>query len=539
LGSTTTKPVSREQNIPAATGESLAHTMLVFLLLSGAVIAVYFQVYDHSFINFDDHGYITNNELVKGGLSWKGFVAALRSFTCMNWHPLTWLAHTVDYSLWGDWAGGHILGNVALHLVTTLLVFVFFRRHSGTFWPPFWVALVFGIHPAHVESVAWVSEKKDVLCALFVLATLLLYGEYAKRRRRWGWWGALGTFALALMAKPMAVTVPFVLLLLDCWPLRRVRGERAAIDDGVEGSASARRETGWLPRLLSLVWEKTPFFMLSGVSVFLTLIAQESALRQGSNISLADKLANAALSFWKYIFKMAAPVDLAFFYPFPESSPMALSLLAVGALLAITAILFHFRWTQPALLVGWLWFVGMLVPVIGLVQVGVQAMADRYTYLPSIGLSVAVIWGVDAVATRIKRTSVVALAGGVLCLVYAVSAHQQVGYWKNSETLYQRALSVNAANSEAWFNIALYYHQNKLYDKAEWCYRSGLRINPDDANGNHNYGVLLIETGRLDESVAYLETACRLNPRYAKAKLLLLLVRAEQARRGSGQPVSP
>ena len=235
----------------------------------------------------------------------------------------------------------------------------------------------------------------------------------------------MGTFALALMAKPMAVTVPFVLLLLDCWPLRRVRGERAAIDDGVEGSASARRETGWLPRLLSLVWEKTPFFMLSGVSVFLTLIAQESALRQGSNISLADKLANAALSFWKYIFKMAAPVDLAFFYPFPESSPMALSLLAVGALLAITAILFHFRRAQPALLVGWLWFVGMLVPVIGLVQVGVQAMADRYTYLPSIGLSVAVIWGVDAVATRIKRTSVVALAGGVLCLVYAVSAHQQ------------------------------------------------------------------------------------------------------------------
>lgn len=513
--------------------------MLVVLLLVGSVAVVYFQVCNHSFINFDDHGYITDNEIVKGGLSWNGLVAAFHSFDCSNWHPLTWLAHTVDYALWGDWAGGHLLGNVLLHLVTTLLVFVFFRRHSGTFWPSFWVALVFGIHPAHVESVAWVSEKKDVLCALLVLATLLIYGEYARKRRRWAWWGALGVFALALMAKPMAVTVPFLLLLLDFWPLRRVGRADTLVEDGAEGIGGVSRAIGLGPRLWSLVWEKVPFFILSAVSSFLTLIAQEGALKHGSDISLADRIANAALSLWKYIFKMVAPVDLAFFYPYPDRPPLALFLLALASLLAVTALLFHLRQGQPALLVGWLWFIGMLIPVIGLVQVGVQAMADRYTYLPSIGLSVTIVWGVAALTAHGRRVLVVALAGGALCLVYAVSAHRQVSYWKDSETLYRRALSVNAANSEAWFNLAVYYHQGKRHDEAASCYRRGLQINPDDANGNYNYSVLLIETGRLDESVAYLETACRLNPRYAKAKLLLLLVRAEQAKHGSDQPARP
>ncbi len=513
--------------------------MLALLLLASTVVVVYLQVGHHSFINFDDHGYITQNEVVKSGLSWDGLAAAFYSFNCSNWHPLTWLAHTVDYTLWGDWAGGHLLGNVLLHLITTLLVFVFFKRYGGTFWPSFWVVLVFGVHPAHVESVAWVSEKKDVLCALLVLATLLIYGEYARKRRRWAWWGALGVFALALMAKPMAVTVPFLLLLLDFWPLRRVGRAGTSVEDSVEGVDGVSRATGLGLRLWPLVWEKIPFFMLSGVSSFLTLISQEGALRHGSAISLADRIANAALSFWKYIFKMAAPVDLAFFYPYSDSPPLALSLLALAGLLAVTAFLFRLRQVQPALLVGWLWFIGMLIPVIGLVQVGVQAMADRYTYLPSIGLSVTVVWGVAALIAPGRRVLIVALAGGALCLVYAVSAHRQVGYWKDSETLYRRALSVNAANSEAWFNLAVYYHESKSHDEAESCYRRGLQINPGDANGNYNYGVLLIETGRLDESAAYLETACRLNSRYTKAKLLLLLVRAEQAKRGSGQPASP
>jgi len=539
LASTSTGATAPENNALASGRRHPARTALALLLLAGSVVVVYIQVCNHSFINFDDHGYITENEIVKGGLSWNGLVAALRSFKCSNWHPLTWLAHTADYALWGDWAGGHLLGNVLLHLVTTLLVFVFFKRYGGTFWPSFWVALVFGVHPAHVESVAWVSERKDVLCALLVLATLLIYGEYARKRRRWAWWGALGVFALALMAKPMAVTVPFLLLLLDFWPLRRVGRAGTSVEDSVEGVDGVSRATGLGLRLWPLVWEKIPFFMLSGVSSFLTLISQEGALRHGSAISLADRIANAALSFWKYIFKMAAPVDLAFFYPYPDSPPLALSLLALAGLLAVTALLFRLRQVQPALLVGWLWFIGMLIPVIGLVQVGVQAMADRYTYLPSIGLNVTVVWGVAALTARGRRVLVVALAGGTLCLVYAVSAHRQVGYWKDSETLYRRALSVNAANSEAWFNLAVYYHQNKRHDEAESCYQRGLQINPDDANGNYNYGVLLIETGRLDESIAFLETACRLNPRYAKANLLLLLARTEQAKRGSDLPAHP
>ncbi|HNR38454.1 MAG TPA: tetratricopeptide repeat protein, partial [Acidobacteriota bacterium] len=519
MASTSTGATAPEPDAQASGRRQPVCTALALLLLAGAVAVVYLQVCNHSFINFDDHGYITENEIVKGGLSWKGLAAAFRSFDCWNWHPLTWLAHMADYTLWGNWAGGHLLGNVLLHLVTTLLVFVFFRRHGGTFWPSFWVALVFGIHPAHVESIAWASEKKDVLCALLVMATLLIYGEYARKRKRWAWWGALGVFALALLAKPMAVTVPFLLLLLDFWPLRRVGRAGTSVEDDLKSVGGANRITGMGFRLWSLVWEKVPFFMLSGVSSFLTLIAQEGALQRGLDISLVDRVANSALSFWKYIFKMVAPVDLAFFYPYPDSPPLALSLLALAGLLAVTALLFRLRQVQPALLVGWLWFIGMLIPVIGLVQVGVQAMADRYTYLPSIGLSVTVVWGVAFLMAPGRRVLVVALAGGALCLVYAVSAHRQVGYWKDSETLYRRALSVNAANSEAWFNLAVYYHQSKRHDEAEACYRRGLQINPDDANGNYNYGVLLVETGRLNESVAYLETACRLNPRYAKAKL--------------------
>jgi tetratricopeptide (TPR) repeat protein len=233
---------------------------------------------------------------------------------------------------------------------------------------------------------------------------------------------------------------------------------------------------------------------------------------------------------------MLAPVNLAFFYPFPERPPAVLALLALGGLLAVTAAVFLLRRERPYLLAGWFWFAGMLVPVIGLLQVGVQSMADRYTYLPSIGLSVAVVWALDALAAGGRRTLAITLMGCALCGAYAVGAWRQTGYWQDSESLYRRALSVNSANSEAWFNIALHYHRNRLYDQAERCYRSGLRISPDDANGNYNFGVLLFETDRLDESVAHLQKACRLKPDYVKARLMLRLVWAARIRERAEPP---
>jgi protein O-mannosyl-transferase len=505
------------EKFPAAGRARAARTVLAALLLAGTVAAIYLQVSGHRFINFDDIGYIVENRMVQGGLSWAGLRYALTTFDCSNWHPLTWLAHMVDCSLWGDWAGGHLLGNAALHLATTLLVFLFFRRNTGRFWPSFWVALVFGVHPAHVESVAWASEKKDVLCAFLVLATLLAYGEYAKRGRRWGWWGALGCFALALMAKPMAVTVPCLLLVLDFWPLRR---------DAAGATAFPAR----------LVLEKVPFFLLSGIGCYLTLLAQRGAMLTGEGIPWAARLSNAVVSYWKYVAKLLVPANLSFFYPFPERPPLALALLAAAGLLAVTAAAFALRRKRPYLLSGWFWFAGLLVPVIGLVQVGVQSMADRYTYLPSIGLSVAVVWPLDALATHRRRILAVTLAGCALCGVYAVGAWRQVGYWKDNEALYRRALAVNSANSEAWFNIALHFHREKRFSQAERCYRSGLTIRPDDANGNYNFGVLLFETGRLDESVARLQQACRLKPDYVKARMMLRLVWAARAREQAAPP---
>lgn len=513
------RPPEARGDSPAAGPPRAARTALAALLLAGAVAAVYLQVSSHQFINFDDIGYIVENKMVQGGLSWAGLRYALTTFDCSNWHPLTWLAHELDCTLWGGWAGGHLLGSAALHLATTLLVFFFFHRSTGRFWPAFWVALVFGVHPTHVESVAWASEKKDVLCALLVLATLLAYGEYTKRGRRWGWWGALGCFALALMAKPMAVTVPFLLLVQDFWPLRRE-----------SGGAGAR------PSPARLTLEKVPFFLLSGAACYLTLLAQRGAMLQGEAIPWTARLANVAVSYWKYIGEMLAPINLSFFYPFPETPPPALALLAAAGLLAATAGAWALRRRQPYLLAGWLWFIGMLVPVIGLVQVGVQSMADRYTYLPSIGLSAAVVWALDSLAAGRRRVLALALAGCALCGAYAVGAYRQVGYWKDNEALYRRALAVNSVNSEAWFNIALHYHRERRFGEAERCYRSGLRLRPDDANANYNYGVLLFETGRLDESVAHLQKACRLQPGYAKARMMLKLVWAARARTQAAPP---
>ena len=505
---------------PRATSRrGTGRTVLAVLLLFCATAAIYFQVYDHRFINFDDTGYITDNAMVKGGLCWKGVRSALTSFACSNWHPLTWVGHMADYSLWGDWAGGHFLDNAVLHFLVAVLVFFFFRRHTGRFWPSFWVAMVFCLHPTHVESIAWASEKKDVLCALFVLATLLAYGEYVRKGTRRGWWGALLFFALALMAKPMAVTVPFLLLLLDFWPFRR----------GGEPGGPLR---GWFRR----IGEKVPFFLLSGISCWLTLVAQETAVVRGLSISFPAKLANVALAYWKYIGEMLVPVNLSFYYPFPEGPPLSVALAAAGALAAVTALLFRLRGSRPCLPVGWLWYVGMLVPVIGLVQVGAQSMADRYLYLPSIGLSVMAIWTLDSLAIDRRRTILAAWLGIAVCGAFAVGAFRQVGYWRDNESLYRRALDINPDNSEAWFDIALHYHRERIFDKAEQCYRNGLRIDADDPNGNYNLGVLLFQTNRLDESVRYLQTACRLNPNYAKARLLLKLVLATRSGPGPDKP---
>ncbi len=505
--------MSRRGRLPAV--------LAVFLLFC-ATAAIYFQVNNHRFINFDDTGYVTDNAMVKGGLCWKGVRSAMTSFACTNWHPLTWVGHMADYSLWGDWAGGHFLDNAALHFFTAVMVFFFFRRHTGRFWPSFWAAMVFCVHPTHVESVAWISEKKDVLCALFVLATLLAYGEYVRKSARRYWWGALLLFSLALMAKPMAVTVPFLMLLLDFWPFRR-------------GQEPGGRWSWWYRR----IGEKVPFFMLSGISCWLTLVAQDSAVAQGMSISLPAKLSNVALSYWKYAGEMLVPINLSFYYPFPECPPLSVALAAAGSLAVITIFLFLLRKNRPYLIFGWLWYLGMLVPVIGLVQVGVQSMADRYLYLPSIGLSVAAIWALASLAVDRRRTILVAWLGIALCGVYAVGAFRQVGYWKNNETLYLRALEVNPDNSEAWFNIALHYHQELAFQKAEQCYRNGLQINANDPNGNYNLGVLLYQTNRLDESVRYLQAACRLNPNYNKAKLLLKLVLATQSRLGPEVPKPP
>jgi len=433
--------------------------------------------------------------VVAQGLTLKGIVWAF-SFHAANWHPLTWLSHMLDCQLYGLHPAGHHLTNVLLHTATVIALFLVLRRMTGALWRSAFVAALFAIHPLRVESVAWVAERKDVLSGLFFMLTIGAYVRYARRPwspPRYGLVALL--FAMGLMCKPMLVTLPVVLLLLDYWPLRRV--------------ASAGR----------LVVEKLPLLALSAASCVLTLLAQNEAMSSTASTPVPLRFANALATSMIYLGQMIWPVGLAVFYPFPHNGLTAWEVALAGTLLAgFSVAAWAERRKQPWLLMGWLWYLAMLLPVVGFIQVGGQAHADRYTYLPQIGIYVAVTWLVAE--WRVSRTALGSLMAGVLA-VLMVCAWKQTAYWKTSETLWTHTLGCTTGNDVAHNNLGDVLFQKGRVDEAITHFQQTLQISPNYKDTHYNLATALMQKGRVDEAITQYREALQLKPDHADAHVNL------------------
>jgi tetratricopeptide (TPR) repeat protein len=482
----------------------------VCLFLAVSILAVYWQANTHKFVNIDDGLYVTKNAQVKNGLDLDGVVWAFKSTQATNWHPLTWLSHMLDVELYGLNAGAHHMSSVLLHIVNSLLLFIVFRKMTAHLWPSAFVAALFALHPLHVESVAWVAERKDVLSTFFWLLTMFSYARYAERPGIIRYLAVVACFMLGLMAKPMLVTLPFVLLLLDVWPLRRIRFERSGAD---ETGDNLRRSPGFW-----LIWEKIPLFLLTVACSVLTFVVQQKggAVRSLEMYPLTMRVANALVSYVKYIVKMIWPVDLAVFYPHPGSLPIW-QVAGAGLFLAlVSVVVLRAIRRRPWFAVGWLWYAGTLVPVIGLVQIGLQAMADRYTYVPLIGLFIMVAWGVAELLDRWRHKEKLLTTAAIIVLaVFSTISWRQVTYWKDSLTLYKQTLMATSSNYVIHNNLGFSLIARHRFEEAITHFKAALRINPDYENASINLGIALLSQGKIDQCIAYYQEILKKKPAYA------------------------
>ena len=505
------------------------HRLLALLLLI-ATIGVYWQVQHHEFIYFDDPSYVTDNQYVKRGLARDGLAWAFSTFHGSNWHPLTWLSHMLDCELYGLNPAGHHLTNLFFHVANTLLLFLVFRESTGRLWRSFLVAALFALHPLHVESVAWVSERKDVLSTFFWMLTMLVYVRYTRHPRMSLYLLALSLFACGLLAKPMLVTLPFVLLLFDFWPLGRLQFARSS-------SEERNRESSLVnPVPVSqLVWEKIPFLVLAGASSVVTFLAQSvgRAIQSLDALPLQLRIVNALVSYVVYLSKMLWPYSLAIFYPHPEKTlglwPGIASALLLGFICAVVFREIPFR---PYLAVGWLWFLGTLVPVIGLVQVGMQAMADRYTYIPLIGVFVAMVWAIaDLAETRKLYRKLSAIFAALILCALISSTWFQLQHWQNTLTLFHNALKVTNDNYAAHFIIARAEGEQGNMDKALSHYNKAVKINPAYVAMMHNrIGYYLAEEEQPEEAISQFKEALKVRPDYTNAHNNLGVMLARKGR---------
>jgi Flp pilus assembly protein TadD len=473
----------------------------ISLALIAASAFIYAPVRHHDFVAWDDPVYVSENLRVGAGLTWSGVRWALTTGYMANWHPLTWLSYMLDVQLFGAGAGAQLLTNLLLHALNALLLFGFLHAMTGALGRSGFVAALFAVHPLHVESVAWVSERKDVLSTLFGLLALWAYLEYTRRTKRTAYLIVVLFFALSLMAKPMLVTLPFVMLLLDYWPLGRL-------------SPDSDRHA-----VMRLVREKLPLFLMVVACSIITVVTQ---LRAGAVSALAttpldQRVANALAAYVGYIGKMLWPSGLAAFYPIVRLTSGA-AIWSAAVLGAVSYAVLRWSRKRPYLTVGWLWYLGTLLPVIGLVQVGSQAMADRYTYFPSIGLFVILAWGVrDLFAERPHGRRLLPAAAGILVLVCAVAARAQVAYWTNSLTLWTHALDVDPGNDVAQYLLGDALVRGGRVTEALPHYHEALRLKPDNAEAHDSLGFALASQGKLDDAIPEYTEALRLKPAFAEA----------------------
>jgi protein O-mannosyl-transferase len=478
--------------------------------LAVITIAVFCRVATFDFITYDDTSYVTANPHVQTGLSAKNIVWAFTSSHASNWHPLTWLSLMLDCQLFGPDAGRIHMTNLFLHTANTVLLFILLFRATKVLWPSVFVAAAFAIHPLHIQSVAWVAERKDVLSALFWLLTMLFYVRYTERNSIGRYVFSLFVFALGLMAKPMLVTLPVILLLLDYWPLKR------------ECS---------LPKLL---FEKLPFVFLAGVSSVITLVvqSQSGAVKDIVKFPFDIRVINALVTYVKYILKMFWPVNLSIFYPHHgRSFHFSDAVLPALLLVVVTVLAIRFARTRGYLLFGWLWYICTLLPVIGLIQVGDQAMADRYTYIPLIGLFIIIAWGLPELLARYAfRKTVLAIAAAVVLSAMAVSTCMQLGYWQNSITILERAIEINPNDRFAQANLGVAFLRKNLYDDAIVHFEKALQIDPCDAMSHLNIGVVLFRKNKIDEAVSHFEKASAIDPCDVPTRLNLATGLAKQGK---------
>ena len=476
----------------------MSRPRLIALLLAFITLLVFLPVGRFNFLNYDDTDYVTNNAFVKHGFTLSGLCEAFTTFHASNWHPLTWLSHMTDCALFGLNPGAHHFVNVVFHAANAALLFVLLLRLTEKLWPAALIAALFAWHPLHVESVAWISERKDVLSMFFALLTLLSYAKFAKENSRRAYWLALSFFTLGLLAKPMLVTLPFVLLLLDFWPLRRISNFKFQI--------SNLRAVG------KLVSEKIPFFALTAGSCLVTFIAQENgeAVVSLANVSLRYRLENAPVAVVKYLLNFFWPYHLSPIYPMSGKFSGLEVALAVAVLVLISLAAWRWRSSRSYFFVGWLWFFGTLVPVIGLVQVGGAAMADRYTYIPSIGFFIALIFlATDWVAEfRVPKT-VVAISAGATLAACIFATEFQLQFWRDSETLFRRAIAVTQNNDIALVNLGSALDAQGRFEEALVVDRQAEKIEPGRYQLHSNLGNILSHLGRPAESLAeYREAVC-------------------------------
>jgi len=468
--------------------------------LLASVLVVYGPTLGHDFINYDDFAYVVRNSQVQGGLTWPGIRWAFTSTYASNWHPLTWMSHMLDVQFFGLEPAGHHFTNLLFHALNTILLFLLLRKMTGALWRSAVAAALFALHPLHVESVAWVAERKDLLSTLFLILTLQAYTGYARQPGLKKYLAVAGLFALGLLAKPMLVTLPFVLLLLDWWPLNRM---------DMDGMSREQK----ISLLTGLVREKIPLFLLSILSSAVTLAAQRGALWDLAEIPLPVRIGNALISCAKYLWLTVWPMKLAVIYPYPESIKSSEVVLALALLAGISAGVFLAAKRHRYLPVGWFWYLGTLVPVIGIVQVGSQALADRYTYIPLIGIFILLVWGGRDLFERLRwsRRTAGLTAAWVMVLLAALSL-RQVGYWKDGVTLFRHTLAVTAENHIAHNNLGIALAHQGKEDEAALHFREALRIHPAYTDARYNLALHCQKEGKLDEAIVHYRELIQIRP---------------------------
>jgi tetratricopeptide (TPR) repeat protein len=493
-------------------------TALICGALAIVTFAAFWQVLFYGFTNLDDDLYVTENPDVQGGLSRQSIVWAFRAPHQAFWHPLTMLSHMLDCELFGLNPHGHHLTNILLHIANTLLLFIVLNRMTGGFWKSAFVAAAFALHPLHVESVAWVAERKDVLSTLFWMLTMLAYLYYVRRPNIIRYSLTLLAFALGLMAKPMLVTLPFVLLLLDYWPLERLQFGRD-VKVQKKGATDIRYKWSGPPGRIKLILEKVPFLALSAVFSVITIFTQKSEEALALNLSLTIRISNAMVSYLAYIRKMVWPSGLAAFYPHPGSNlPLWQAGAAFAVLAGISVLAIYLAQRRKYLFTGWFWYIGTLAPVIGLVQIGSYAMADRFTYIPLTGLFIIIAWGADGLlAGRPKGKIVLSISAAAALSALLICTSFQVRYWRNNTTLFEHAIKVTTNNFLAYNNVGFAYGELGRWTEAMEAFRQAIKIRPDYTEAYNNLGVAYNKFGRYAEEIEAYKQAVKIKPDYAKA----------------------